>query len=116
MEQASQSISRHRYLRTKSVAFNAISDQSSFNKFLSVPYDDNYVALKSPLFKDTPETNYVNASRIKFPGLEQTFIASQAPLPGSFAHFWQMVMEEKVEVIVMVTQLVEGKKVKAHQY
>ena len=53
---------------------------------------------------------------MKFPGLEQTFIASQAPLPGSFAHFWQMVIEEKVEVIVMVTQLVEGKKVKAHLY
>ena len=84
--------------------------------FLPVPYDDNYVALKSPLFKNPPETNYVNASRIKFPGLAQTFIACQAPKPGSFAHFWQMVIEEKVEVIVMVTQLVEGKKVKAHQY
>ena len=81
-----------------------------------VPFDDNYIALKSPLFTDPPETNYVNASRIKFPGLEQTFIASQAPPPGSFAHFWQMVIEEKVEVIVMVTQLLEGKKVKANQY
>ena len=74
------------------------------------------MALKSPLFQENPETNYVNASRIKFPGLEQTFIASQAPLPRSFAHFWQMVIEEKVEVIVMVTQLVEGKKMKANQY
>ena len=27
-----------------------------------------------------------------------------------------MVIEEKVEVIVMVTQLLEGKKVKANQY
>jgi len=81
-----------------------------------VPYDDNYIALKSPLFQDPPETNYVNASRIKFPGIEQAFIASQAPQPESFAHFWQMVVEEEVEVIVMVTQLVEGKKVKAHQY
>ena len=81
-----------------------------------VPYDDNYIALKSPLFRDPPETNYVNASRIKFERLEQTFIACQAPLPASFAHFWQMVVEEKVEVIVMVTQLMETNKVKAHQY
>ena len=58
----------------------------------------------------------MNASRIKFDGLEQTFIACQAPLQGSFYHFWQMVVEEKVEVIVMVTQLVEGKRVKADQY
>ena len=72
--------------------------------------------MKSPLFHAPGETNYVNASRIKFEGLKQSFIACQAPLPASFAHFWQMVLEEKVEVIVMVTQLVEDKKVKAHQY
>ena len=72
--------------------------------------------MKSPLFNNPDETNYVNASRIKFEGLKQCFIACQAPLPASFAHFWQMVVEEKVEVIVMVTQLVEDKKVKAHQY
>ena len=62
------------------------------------------------------DTNYVNASRIKFDKLKQTFIACQAPLPASFKHFWQMVIEEKVEVIVMVTQLLEANKVKANQY
>ena len=81
-----------------------------------VPFDDNYVALKSTAFQGPSETNYVNASRIKFNDLEQTFIACQAPLKGSFNHFWQMVIEEEVEVIVMVTQLVEAKKVKADQY
>ena len=44
----------------------------------------------------------MNASRIKFEDLEQTFIACQAPLPGSINHFWQMVIQEKVEVIKMV--------------
>ena len=58
----------------------------------------------------------MNASRIKFNDLEQTFITCQAPLKGSFNHFWQMVIEEEVEIIVMVTQLVEAKKVKADQY
>ena len=71
-----------------------------------VPYDDNYIALKSPLFKDTQETNYVNASRIKFPGIEQTFIACQAPQPDSFAHFWQMVVEEEVEVSMLVDAMI----------
>ena len=58
----------------------------------------------------------MNASRIKFDDPDQTFIACQAPKPGSFCHFWQMVIEEEVEVIVMVTQLVEGRRVKANQY
>ena len=81
-----------------------------------VPYDDNFVALRSKAFQGLSDTNYVNASRIKFNNLKQTFIACQAPLQGSFHHFWQMVIEEKVEVIVMVTQLVEGKRVKANKY
>ena len=81
-----------------------------------VPFDDNYVALKSTSFQGPSETNYVNASRIKFNDLEQTFIACQAPLPGSFNHFWQMVIEEEVEMIVMVTQLVEAKKVNCLLY
>ena len=72
----------------------------------SVPYDDNYVALKSATFQDPLDTNYVNASRIKFDKLKQTFIACQAPLPASFKHFWQMVIEEKVEVIVMVIVMI----------
>ena len=67
-------------------------------------------------FQGPSDTNYVNASRIKFDGLQQTFIACQAPKSGSFSHFWQMVIEEEVEVIVMVTQLVEGRRVKANQY
>ena len=91
---------------------------------------NSFVALKSTAFQGPSDTNYVNASRIMFDGLEQTFIACQAPKPGSFSHFWQMVMEEEVEVIVMVThffyssfkvivmvtQLVERTRVKANQY
>ena len=84
--------------------------------FSPVPFDDNYIALKSKTFQGPSETNYVNASRIKFDGIEQTFIACQAPKPDSFSHFWQMVLEEEVEVIVMVTQLVEGTRVKGNQY
>ena len=74
----------------------------NFIFFLPVPYDSNFVALKSTAFQGPLETNYVNASRIKFGDLQQTFIACQAPLPGSINHFWQMVIEEKVEVILMM--------------
>ena len=73
----------------------------NFIFFFPVPYDNNFVALKSTAFQGPLETNYVNASRIKFEDLQQTFIACQAPLPGSIDHFWQMVIEEKVEVILL---------------
>ena len=35
-----------------------------------VPNDDNFLALRSKAFQDPSETNYVNASRIKFNGLD----------------------------------------------
>ena len=80
-----------------------------------VPYDDNYISLTSPQFSP-PETSYVNASRIMFEGCPITFIAAQAPRPASFRHFWHMVIQEGVSVIMMITRLVEGKKRKADQY
>ena len=46
----------------------------------------------------SPETSYVNASKISFPDLEQTFIACQAPKQLSFQHFWHMVIQEQVRM------------------
>ena len=40
----------------------------------------------------------------------------QAPQPSSFDHFWHLVIQENVEVILMVTQLVEGFNRKADQF
>ena len=48
------------------------------------------------------DTNYVNASRIKFDKLKQTFIACQAPKPLSFKHFWHMVIQEQVGIEISV--------------
>ena len=51
-----------------------------------------------------------------FEGCPVTFIAAQAPRPASFRHFWHMVIQEEVSVIMMITRLLEGKKRKADQY
>ena len=53
---------------------------------------------------------------IEFPGYDQKFLAVQAPKPNMFDGFWQLVVEQNVTVIVMITRLVEGEGVKAHQY
>jgi len=87
------------------------------NRYIDIaPYDDNYVSLTSELFAPLEMSSYVNASRIKFDNCAQTFIACNAPKPNSFSHFWHMVIQEKVSLIVMITRLVEGQKVKANQY
>ena len=67
-------------------------------------------------FKGTPPVNYINASPIRFEDIKEEFIASIAPKPVSFENFWQMIIERRVSVIVMLTDLQEGGKRKSDQY
>ena len=63
-----------------------------------------------------PPSNYMNASLVRFRGIHQVFIASQAPLQNYIPSFWQLVAEQRVGVVVMITKLVENKKKKADKY
>jgi receptor-type tyrosine-protein phosphatase N len=54
--------------------------------------------------------DYINASWIKNDDLVDklpTFIAAQGPLPHTIPHFLQMIIENKVKIIVMLTNLKE---------
>merc|ERR1739848_185526 len=113
-------------IRRCSILFNKMSKKQAkvarmkenvpHNRYLDiVPFDDNYVQLKSDVFK-SPKVSYVNASRISFPKCDQTFLATQAPKPETVTNFWHMVIQEQVSVIVMMTKLVENTKRNAHQY
>ena len=66
----------------------------------------------------TGPTNYINASHISVPiGEEEShYIACQGPLPHTCEHFWQMIWEQDVSVIMMLTLDVEARKVKCHRY
>ncbi|MBN3311884.1 PTN13 phosphatase, partial [Atractosteus spatula] len=76
-----------------------------------VPFDTTRVVLGK-------DGGYINASFIKMPVKDEGFlyIACQGPLPTTLADFWQMVWEQKSNVIAMMTQEVEGGKVKCQRY
>ena len=44
------------------------------------------------------------------------YIGSQGPLPDTVADFWQMVWEQRVGLVVMLTAETEGRRVKCHRY
>ncbi|XP_034047388.1 tyrosine-protein phosphatase non-receptor type 13 isoform X2 [Thalassophryne amazonica] len=76
-----------------------------------VPFDTTRVMLGN-------NGGYINANFIKMPVKDEDFvyIACQGPLPTTMADFWQMVWEQKSNVIAMMTQEVEGGKVKCQRY
>ncbi|XP_061645530.1 tyrosine-protein phosphatase non-receptor type 13 isoform X2 [Phyllopteryx taeniolatus] len=76
-----------------------------------LPYDKTRVTLGE-------KHDYINASYIRMQaGVEElSYISCQGPLPSTVAAFWQMIWENKSDVIAMMTQEVERGKVKCHKY
>ncbi|XP_040914460.1 tyrosine-protein phosphatase non-receptor type 13 isoform X3 [Toxotes jaculatrix] len=76
-----------------------------------VPFDTTRVVLGK-------DGGYINANFINMPVKDENFmyIACQGPLPTTLGDFWQMVWEQKSNVIAMMTQEVEGGKVKCQRY
>ncbi|KAK2492523.1 hypothetical protein MC885_012471 [Smutsia gigantea] len=82
------------------------------NRYKNIlPYDATRVPLGD-------EGGYINASFIKISvGKEEfLYIACQGPLPTTVGDFWQMIWEQKSTVIAMMTQEVEGEKIKCQRY
>ncbi|XP_062899577.1 tyrosine-protein phosphatase non-receptor type 13 isoform X2 [Mobula hypostoma] len=82
------------------------------NRYKNIlPYDGTRVPLGA-------EHGYINASFIRIPvdKKECTYIACQGPLTHTVADFWQMVWEQKSNVIAMMTLEVEGSKIKCQRY
>uniref|UniRef100_A0A8C0WST5 Tyrosine-protein phosphatase non-receptor type 13 n=1 Tax=Castor canadensis TaxID=51338 RepID=A0A8C0WST5_CASCN len=82
------------------------------NRYKNIlPYDATRVPLGD-------EGGYINASFIRIPvgKKEFVYIACQGPLPTTVGDFWQMIWEQKSTVIAMMTQEVEGEKIKCQRY
>eukprot|EP00731_Ephydatia_muelleri_P019161 Em0011g1201a len=89
------------------------------NRFHNIsPYDYNRVLLQK--MEGVEGSDYINASVIdvNYDGYKKThaYIMAQGPMPNTVGDFWRMIVENKLDTIVMLTQCNEGGKCKCEQY
>ena len=78
-----------------------------------IPYNSNRVRL----IKSVDGCDYINASWISFDSIslndwvksKVTFIAAQGPMLHTTEHFLQMLFDHKIDVVIMLTDIVESK-------
>jgi len=68
-----------------------------------LPFDKNRVVLK-----DFP-IDFVNASWLRIKNSSHNFIIAQTPIQSTVQNFWAMIAENKISLIIMMTNLNEEK-------
>uniref|UniRef100_F6YKI4 Receptor-type tyrosine-protein phosphatase O n=2 Tax=Macaca TaxID=9539 RepID=F6YKI4_MACMU len=85
------------------------------NRYTNIlPYDFSRVRLVS--MNEEEGADYINANYIPGYNSPQEYIATQGPLPETRNDFWKMVLQQKSQIIVMLTQCNEKRRVKCDHY
>ncbi|VDO05830.1 unnamed protein product [Rodentolepis nana] len=77
-----------------------------------IPYDETRVLLQSESTGDYINANYVKVNEVP----SRRYILTQGPLPQTVVHFWQMVLEQKSSVIIMLNRFTEKGTIKCFNY
>ncbi|XP_018400416.1 PREDICTED: receptor-type tyrosine-protein phosphatase beta isoform X1 [Cyphomyrmex costatus] len=107
-----QTLSVDLQMPTNSACLQANRKKNRYSDIL--PYD--FSRVKLDVIDNDPNTDYINASFIRGYTGEDEYIACQGPKEETTYDFWRMINQYNVNIIIMLTQLVEKGKEKCHQY
>ena len=77
-------------------------------------YDQTRVKLN--VINADPNSDYINANIVMGYKERKKFVCAQGPMEGTVFDFWRMAWEQRVEIIVMLTNIEEYNKTKCFQY
>ncbi len=74
--------------------------------------------LHVPSLNTNPNDDYINANLAALPLVAppQHIVLSQGPTDTTSGAFWQMVLQLRITTLVMLTECVEGGRLKCHAY
>nr|XP_039255677.1 receptor-type tyrosine-protein phosphatase epsilon-like [Styela clava] len=97
---------------THSTDVGSASSIAAKNRYKNIlPYDNTRVKLSG-----NGDVSYINACYIQGFNEPRKFIATQGPLPNTVDDFWRMIVEQRCNVIVMLTKCFEKGKKKCEKY